>query len=172
MLSTKLLIAFAMVTGIAAEQCTMEDFSIQDVSSTVRITNASPDAWATVTLTFDHGQVSHVFEPGQSGTAIALASTTYTATVSGPENRANVSYRDRLLDLRNELLETLSSGAAVDQIGTVATDLAFVQSALQQLNKSTKDQSCSGMLKTGVVNQVRVNQTDASGVTVWVLDCS
>jgi hypothetical protein len=171
MLTMKLLIAFAMVTGIVAEQCTMDDFSIQDIASTVEITNANPNGVEMVTVTFDHGSVASVLDPGASETVMALASLEYTATVTGPTSDYGVSYRERLLDLRDGLLEVLSSGAALDRMSTVAVDLGLVQSALGQLRGSKSSQSCHGLLTTGV-SHVRVNETIAGGVQVWVIDCS
>lgn len=171
MLSTKLLIAFAILTGIVAEECTIEDFSIQDIASTVEITNANPNGIEIVTVTFDHGSVSSVLAPGASETVMALASLEYTATVSGPSSDGGVSYRDRLLDLRDQLLDVLSSSAALDRISTVAANLGLVQSALEQLRTSANAQSCHGLLKTGV-SHVRVNETIADGVQLWVIDCS
>ncbi len=172
MFSMKLLIAFAVLTGLAAEECSLGDYTIQELSSTVQVTNASPDASATVTLTFDHGRVSKTLAPGQSETALALASVDYTATVTGPEDAGNVSYRTQLMDLRDQLLEVMSSAAGVDRIAIVATNLGLVQSALEQLNRSAKNQSCGGLLKASATNQVRVNQTAVGGLPIWVLDCS
>ena len=172
MFSVKLLMVFGLLTGIFAEQCTIADFGVEDVSDKVTVTNASSVAWATVALQFNHGQVSMEIAPGESRTAIALAATKYTATVTGADDRQNVSYRDRLLDLRDELLEILSSGASLDRLTNAATDLTLVQSALEQLSQSSEDQSCGGTLKTGEVSHVTINQSDTAGVTVWVLDCS
>ncbi len=172
MLSMKLLMAFSLMTGIFAEQCSIADFGVEDVSDKVTVTNASSVAWATVVLQFNHGQVSMEIAPGESRTAIALAATKYTVTVTGADDRQNVSYRDRLLDLRDDLLEILSSGASLGQLTNAATDLTLVQSALEQLSESSEDQRCGGTLKTGEVSHVTVNQTDTAGVTVWVLDCS
>ena len=172
MFSVKLLMVFSLLTGIFAEQCTIADFGVEDVSDKVTVTNASTVAWATVALRFNHGHVAMEVAPGESRTAIALAATKYTATVTGTDDPQNVGYRDRLLDLRDELLEILSSGANLDRLTNAATELTLVQSALEQLSEDSEGQSCGGTLKTGEVSHVTVNQSDASGMTVWVLDCS
>jgi hypothetical protein len=175
MFSMKLLIAFTMLTGIAAEQCSLGDFGVEDFADKVTVTNTSDGADAFVAIKFNHGQVTMYVEAGKSRTAIALASTKYTAKVTEPGNTDYGDYRNRLLELRNSLIGmTAYAGfASADQLLNAWNELSLVQAALAQMTDSTKVQSCSGTLKTDVTSQVTLEWAKTSdGAALWVLDCS
>ena len=175
MLSMKLLIAFTMLTGIAAEQCSLGDFGVEDFADKVTVSNTSDGADAIVAIKFNHGQVTMSVAAGESRTAIALASTKYTAKVTEPQNAAYGDYRARLVDLRDTLLQLTVPSPYVsspEALINVWTELSQVQAALDQMPISAKVQSCSGKLKTGVTSQVTIKRVETSdGAALWVLDC-
>lgn len=173
MLSMKLLLAFGLLTGIFVEKCDLGDLGVEEFADKITVTNTSSSADAFVSVKTNHGQVTMAISAGKSRTAIALASTKYTARVVGPGDNEWISYRDRLLVLRDQLQDlTLSSTASPDQVANAATELTLVQSALEQMNGSKDVQSCGGALVSGVTSQVTVRWTETSaGVRLWVLDC-
>ena len=175
MLSMKLLIALTMFTGIAAEQCSLGDFGVEDFADKITVTNTSDVADAFVAVKTNHGQVTVLVEAGGSRTVVALASTKYTAKVADPSYAGYGDYRDRLLGLRDSLLKmTVAPGdASPDAIASAWTELSLVQAALVQITDSAKVQSCGGTLKTGVTSQVTVKRVNTSdSAALWALDCS
>jgi len=173
MLPFKFLLVFGLLTGLVAEKCSLGDLGVADFSDQVTVTNASAVADVFVGVEFNHGQVEMYLPAGKSGTAFALAATKYLVTVVGPSDEHYESYIDRLLFLRDRLVEvTLSSKVTPDQIASAATELTLVQSALEQMNGSATVQSCGGTLEAGVTSQVTVKLTETTnGTRLWVLDC-
>lgn len=175
MLSTKLLLAFGLLTAIVAQQCNMGDLGITDFSDKITVTNLSSGADAFVGVKTNHGQINFGISAGKARTAVALAATTYTVKVVG-HTKVDVdldAYKSQLQSLRSLLQDlTLDSSAPPDQILLALEQLAQVQSALEQLNGSTTVQSCSGRLVSGVTAQVTVTWTEGvDGTGFWVLAC-
>jgi len=174
MFSMKLLLTFSLLTGVVAEECTLGDLGVADFSDKVTVTNASEGADAFVAVKFNHGQITMYVPAGKSRTAIALASTKYTARITEPLSREHGAYRSRLLWLRDRLIElTMAPGSATpDEVADAWTELSLVQATLEQLEGEGKVQSCSGSLKTDVTSQVTVKRAETSdGGALWVLDC-
>lgn len=174
MFSMKLLLAFTLLTGIVAEECSLGDLGVEDFSDKVVVSNTSTDADAFVAIKSNHGQVTMYVKAGSTGTAIALASTDYTAKVTNPGRGEYGTYKDNLLDARDALLDVTIAAHATDKAVAAAwTQLVFVQAALDQMTDSDKVQSCSGKLKTDVPSQVTVKWLlAADGTPLWALDCS
>jgi hypothetical protein len=172
MFSMKLLLTFSLLTGIVAEECTA-DLGIDDFTDRVVVTNAPGGVDAAVTVAFDHGKVSMIVPPGKSRTATGLAATRYTVTVIGSDLSDRVSYRKRLIDLRDELFDlSVSAYVGPDQILTVWAEIANVQAALDQMKTSADAQSCASKLTSGEPSQVALEWRDAIvGEHIWVLDC-
>jgi hypothetical protein len=173
-LSFKFLVLFSLLTGIFAQECTMDDLGVADFADKVTVTNTSQTAGAFVAVKFNHGQVTMYVQAGKSRTAIALASTKYTAKVTNPGSGEYGTYKDSLLELRSQLLDiSISSHASDNVVAQAWTELTFVQAALDQMTGSNKVQSCSGTLKQEVASQVIVEwRQPLEGQPLWVLDCN
>lgn len=171
MLTMKLLVAFALLTGIFVDQCDLKDVGIMDFADKVTVTNLSSEADAFVAVKSRHAQVTMDLPAGKSGTVELLAATTYTIKVAGHTEWG--TYKDHLLGLRSQLEDiTVSSKATPDEIATAWTQLSLVQGALAQMVGSDKVQSCSGKLVSGVTSRATVQRTvTADGAPFWVLDC-
>jgi hypothetical protein len=173
MLSVKFLVVFSILTGIFAQECSLGDLGVADFADKVTVTNTSEKADAFVAVKFNHGQVTLYVAPGKSRTAIALAATNYTAKVTDPGTGDYGTYRQTLLDLREQLLDISTSGMASPSVLIdVWAELTYVQAALDQMTGSDKVQSCSGKLKTDVTSQVTVEWHEPQeGQPIWVLSC-
>jgi len=173
MFSMKLLLAFSLLTGVFAQECSLADLGVEDFSDKVVVTNRSTAADAFVAVKFNHGQVTVYIPAGKSGTVIALASTDYTVKVTNPGSGEYGTYRDNLLAARDWLLDvTISANATDSAVAAAWTQLVFVQAALDQMTDSAKVQSCSGKLKTDVTSQATLERLKASdGTPFWALDC-
>ena len=174
MFSMKLLLTFSLLTGVVAEECTLGDLGVGDFSDTVTVSNVSESADAFVAVEFNHGQSTMYVRAGETGTAVGLAATRFTAKVTDPSNGEYEGYRARLLELRDQLERMTMSpqGATVDDVASAYAELALVQSTLDQMKGSSKVQSCSGKIKTDVPSQVTLKWARTSdGAALWVLDC-
>ncbi len=173
MLSTKLLVAVAVLIGIFAEQCDMKDLGIADFADKVTITNLNaPDegeGWVAVKT--NHGKISMFLPAGTSRTVAALAATTYSIVVVGHDDESLTRYQNRLRDLRDRLVAlTLKPGADPNDVLDAAGELTLVQGSLSQVGAG--GQSCSGKLVSDVTAQATMRlDTSADGTAFWVLDC-
>lgn len=173
MFSMKLLTTLVLLVGIFAQECSLGDLGVEDFSDKVVVTNLSTQAGAFVAVKFNHGQVTMYLDAGKSGTAIALASTEFTAKVTNPGTGEYGTYRETLENTREWLRDVSSSAYATgSDVAELWTQLLFVQDALNQMTGSDKVQSCGGKLKTDVPSQVTVQRLQAAdGTPFWALDC-
>lgn len=168
------LLMFSLLSGIFAQQCDLGDFTIDDFSNHVVVTNASQDQDAEVTIAFDHADAHVYLRAGATRTFQTVATTEYRITVGVPDSPSGVSYGDSLRDLRDLLQDlSLDAGARPDAVVEVLTQLAVVQSTVQQLNGDGNAQSCGHKIGDGVDSVATVTWTGMAGGTgIWVLDCS
>ncbi len=174
MLSTKLLIVFALLTGIFVDQCDLGDLNIAEVADKVVVTNASSGGDALVMVAFNHNEVSWHVPAGTSKTASGLAATKYTVSVLAPSSSMWVNYQERLEMARDDLVAiTLDPTAKPEAIADAAAQLPLVVEALRQLRGSKVVQSCAAKIATGVPGRATVEYTKAAdGIGFWTLDCS
>ena len=173
MLATKALLVFSILVGLVAEECDLGDIAIQEIADKVTVTNTSDSMDAYVTVSFKLSDESRTVRAGQSVTLLALASPSYTVSVSGWGGEYQV-YANRLYRLRDSLLElTQTPEASADALTDAWTELALVQSALAQVKGSPFVQSCTAKIETGVTSQVTVKSVLASDNSpIWILDCN
>jgi hypothetical protein len=173
MLSTKLLVAVAVLIGIFAERCDMKDLGIADFADKVTITNLNGpgegEGWVAVKT--NHGKTSMILPAGKSRTVAALAATTYSIVVVGHDDDSLHRYTEQLYELRDRLQElTITPEASPDAILSAAADLALLETSLAQIGGG--GQSCSGKLVTDVTVQATMKSVQSDGGTsFWVLDC-
>jgi hypothetical protein len=171
LLSTKLLLAFAILTGIFVEQCDIKDLGIADFADKVTVTNLNAEGEGWVAVKTNHGRISMILPAGKSRTVAALAATTYSIVVVGHDNESLIRYENRLRDLRDRLVAlTLSASDDPTEVLDAAAELAQVESSLAQIGAG--GQSCSGKLVSDVTAQATIKlNTSADGTSFWVLDC-
>src|SRR6266545_291813 len=112
MFSMKLLLAFSVLTGIVAEECTA-DLGLDDFTDKVVVTNtggADGGTDAFVAVGFEHGRVTLVVPPGKTRTAVGIASTQYTVIVGAAKSPSRETHRRQLLDMRDQLMDLSVSG--------------------------------------------------------------
>jgi hypothetical protein len=171
-----LFLAASLSIGLAAQSCNVggTDFTIDDLSDHVVVTNASATEDATVNVSTALGSVDLDIPAGTSGTAWFVAARTYTLKVVASDDPSGLTYRQGLLDLRDKL-ETLSlhpENPSADVAGALV-ELSVVQSALQQMHGSRASQTCSATLTTGVDGKATVTWSTSglSGTGIWMLGC-
>jgi hypothetical protein len=172
MWTMKLLVAFAVLTGIFVDQCDLKDIGLTDFADKVTVTNLSVDSEGWVAVKSNHGQVSMILRAGQSRTVALLAATKYSVVVVGHDADSLRRYTDRLFALRDRLQAlTLSSKASPDEVVDAAAELVLLQGSLAQLS-SGDGQSCSGKLVADVTSQatIKLNES-ADGTPFWVIAC-
>ena len=166
-----LLLAASLALSFLAQSCDIGAFSIDDVSDTITITNASTSqaAMVIVSTSQDSGQL--VLAAGQSETFTALAATRYTVEVASLGGAQSAGYRASLVTLRNDL-EDLSINPGDSGVTPEAAlgEVLVVTRALQQL-QATGLQSCSHALVAGADNHATLTWTTAGLGDLWVLDC-
>jgi hypothetical protein len=103
MFSMKLLLTFSLLTGIVAEECTV-DFDLEDFSDKITVTNTS-ESDAFVAVMTNHGQAT-IGRGGKSRTATVLLprnspprSASHSPTASTERTGTSLFMRDRLLSL-------------------------------------------------------------------------
>lgn len=171
MLPMKALLVFSVLVGIFADKCDLGDLGLQDFANGVRVTNQSDQADAFVNVTFNHGSRTIGLEAGKAATVYSFAATKYTITVVGHGDQDLISYKQSLLDLREELVKGITYDLGSSDVDKVTDELLLVQSALEQLtSKST--QACSAKTVDQGMNQASVKlNTLSDGTMVWSLDC-
>ncbi len=173
MLSTKLLIAFALLTGIFVEQCDLGGLNVAEVADNVIVTNTSSGGDALVMVTFNHNEVSWHLPAGTSKTASGLAATKYSVSVIAPTSGMWLNYEERLQMARDDLVAlTLDPTAKPEAVANALAQLPQLVEALRQLRGSKFLQTCTAKIRTGVEGHATVEYTKAAdGIGFWVLDC-
>jgi hypothetical protein len=172
-----LFLAVGLTIGLAAQSCNVggTDFTIDDLSDHVVVTNASATEDATVNVSTPLGSVDLYIQAGTSRTAWFVAAREYTVEVAASDDPSGLTYRQGLLDLRDKL-ETLSlhpENPSADVAGALV-ELSAVEAALQQMHGSRAAQTCSATLTTGVDGKATVTWSTSglSGTGIWALGCS
>jgi hypothetical protein len=167
-----LLGALSLVIMLLSQSCDVGGFTIDDVSDTIRITNASTDASAMVLVSTSQGAAQLVLGPGQSRTMRSLVATTYTLRVAPLDNSPLSDYRRSLQELRDDLVAiSLGQADTVAAPEEVIAALAQVTTALSQLD-SNGLQSCSHSIVAGADNHATVTWVDSAGMSgLWDLSC-
>ena len=170
-----LFLAVGLTIGVAAQSCDVGDtgFTIDDLRDRITVTNASTDEDAYAYVSTSLGERNFHLAPGSSETVLTLAARKYTLEVYGPEDPSGATYKQSLVDLRDELV-----GLSINPADSAATPesameaLLVVEKALHQLRGSQTFQSCSGAIKHGVDNHASATWTSPGGISgVWVLSC-
>jgi hypothetical protein len=169
----KLLVVFSLLGGVFADQCDIGDFSIDDFSNHVVLTNASESQDALLTVTFDHGGADFFLKAGASKTFRTIGTTQYGITVSVPFSPIGATYQERLRDLRDVLQDmSLDPRAPADAVADALTQIFLIESALQQLDKDGDAQSCGHAIGEGVDSHATITWSGSVGTSgLWVLDC-
>ena len=167
-----LLLAFGLSTGLMAQSCDIGDFTIDDISERVVVTNASTTEEAPVLMTFDGGRFEVNLPPGGSRTFRTLGTVRYSMTVYATGTLPEQSYRQSLQDLRSQLQDlSLTPEAPPAAISDALTNLYLVQTALAELHGDNYSQTCSNKIGTGTESHATATWTEAGGSGVWVLSC-
>ena len=167
-----LLIALGLAVMLSGQSCDLGGFTIDDVSDTVRVTNAS-DKPALVIIQAGQDSGHLILPPGASRTFIALAATTYTIEVASPNVGQASAYQRSLVDLRDDLVElSINKHDSAATPESALAELLNVNEALSQL-KSNGLQSCSHAIVSGADNQATITWREAGGISgLWELSCA
>jgi hypothetical protein len=166
-----IVVALSLTIGVHAQSCDVGDFTIDDLSDKIVVTNASASQTAFVLVVTSSGNYGAYLKPGGQTAFTPTASTDYRAQV-GPADGASAAgrYHRGLPDLRDRLQEiSLTPEAPGSDIAGALTELYLVQKAVTQMDAGS--QTCKGKGKSGVDNGVTINSTDVGGTSVWVLSC-
>jgi hypothetical protein len=174
MTGLKLLMAVSLLTGVVAEQCDLGSLDVAEFADTVTVTNVSTAGQAFVVVQFDNSKTAWHLAAGTSRTATGLLVTKYTVFVGAPNSSRWNTYRERLVEARDELRDlTLKPSASGDEVANAAAQLLVVVGTLQQIGSDDSTQSCSGIIESGVAYHVSVEyQKTQGGDGLWVLDCA
>ena len=167
-----LLLAAALISPVIAESCDVGNITLEDVTETLTVTNASTSQSAVVLVTFSDARSSLRLAAGASKTATVVGADSYEIEVLAPALPADTSYEAALRQTRQELLDLVAnpgdSGATLE---TVFDDLGVVATALDQLHGSKMSQSCSHGAAENGHNHATVTWTTPGVGGLWVLTC-
>jgi hypothetical protein len=174
--SVGLVLALGLTIGLAAQSCDVIDtgLTIDDLTDHIVVTNASVDQDASLRVTTSVSSLDFDLASGTSGTLSGLAARKYTIEVFAGNDPSGLTYRQRLVELRDKLV-TLSlhpENPSADVAGALL-ELSTVEAALEQMHESAGSQTCSAPIKTGVDGKVTVtwNPAGLGGAGVWALSC-
>jgi len=166
MTGLKLLLVFSLLGGVFAEQCDIGDFSIDDFSNHVVLTNASESQDALLSVTFDHGAADVFLKAGASKTFRTIGTTQYGITVYPANQQGGDAYRKALRSLRDRLQNiSLDSQASAELIADALVGIFVIESALQQLDGDGSAQSCGHAIGEGVDSLATVTWTGSVGTS-------
>ncbi len=167
-----LLLALGIALPFIAQSCDIGDFTIDDVSDTVTVTNASAKHPALVIVTSgkDSGQL--VLGAGKTETFSTFAATKYAVEVASIGGAEAAGYEQSLIDLRDELVDlSINPGDSAATLDAVLEQLVLVTRALHQLETNGL-QRCGHAIVTGGANHATVTWSSAGGIgDLWVLSC-
>ena len=167
-----LVLVAALVSPIIAESCDLGTMTLDDVTETLTVTNASASQSAVVLVTFSDASSSFRLDAGASKTSTVVGADEYSIEVLAPAQPAGTSYESSLLQIRNDLVGLVAdpgdSGATLEGI---VFALDEVSAALDQLHGSKMSQSCSHAAAPNGRNHATVNWTTPGVGGLWVLTC-
>jgi hypothetical protein len=167
-----LVLVAALVSPVIAESCDMSTMTLDDVTETLTITNASASQSAVVLVTFSDASGSLRLAAGSSKTSTVVGADEYTIEVLAPALPAGTSYESSLLQIRKDLVGLFAdpgdSGATLEG---VVFALDEVSTALDQMHGSKMSQTCSHATATNGRNHATVKWSDAGVGGLWVLSC-
>jgi hypothetical protein len=167
----KALVVFTLLTGIFAEQCDLKELDIEAFAEQVIVTNVSTGSTASVLVFFNHSETSFRVPGGSSRTASGLLATEYRVSVIAPTSSRWNTYRERLKEAREDLIElSLNTNRPPDEVAATADTLLTVVAALGQVSTNEVTQTCAGTIEPGVPVNVTI-EARYEGGWIWVLDC-
>lgn len=172
MWTIRLLVVATLLGPIIAESCDVGSITLEDVTETLTITNASASQDAVVLVTFSDASSSLRIAAGTSRTSTVVGATDYAIEVLAPAQPAGNSYETYLRGIRTDLIDLVrnpgDSGATVE---SVFDNLQTVNAALAQLHGSKTSQSCGHDASPNGHNQATIAWTEAGVGGVWTLSC-
>jgi len=173
MSATGLILTASLTIGLLAQSCDTGGLTIDDLSDTVTVTNASASQTAMVLISTSQGRGQVVLPPGASKTFTTIAAAKYTVEVGALGGAATADYQASLLELRNDFMDLsinpAGSGATIE---TALAALVTVERALHQL-ESNGLQACSHTIVTGADNHATMTWTAPGGMGgLWDLSCA
>jgi hypothetical protein len=167
-----LLGALSVIVMLLSQSCDLEGITIDDVSDTIRVTNASTDTPVMALLSTSQGAGQLILRPGESRTMRSLAATTYTVQVASLDGPRVADYRQSLIELRDDLVAiSLGQADAVASPEDIVAELGRVTTALAQL-ESNGLQSCSHAIVASADNHATITWVVAGGISgLWEISC-
>ncbi len=172
MSATGLVLAVGLGIGLLAQSCDVGGFTIDDVSDTVTVTNASASQAAMVLISTSQGR-GQLFLPAKtSRTFSTIAATKYTVEVAAMGGAATTDYQGSLRELRADLIDlSIDPGDSNATPETALAALLTVERALHQL-ESNGLQACSHAIVSGGGNHATMTWTAPGGMGgLWDLSC-
>jgi hypothetical protein len=167
-----LILTLSLAIGVLTQSCDVGGFTIDDIRDTVTVTNTSTSQDAFVHLSTSLGKVDTRLAAGTSATYGVLAATKYRIDVWAPTDPSGVTYRQSLLDLREELVDlSINPRDSFATPESVVAQLLLVQSALKELHGSKSVQTCSASINPDGNNTATITWTQPTGTGFWVLGC-
>jgi hypothetical protein len=155
------------------QACDVGGFTLEDVTETLTVTNASTTQDAVVLVTFSDASSDFRLAPGAAKTATVVGATDYTIEVLAPNLPAGVSYETQLLSLRSSLMDlSLHPELVGPAFQAALVELPAVQTALNQLHGSTTSQSCSHATALNGHDRATIIWRDLGIGAHWDLTCS
>jgi hypothetical protein len=173
MSATGIILTAGLTIGLLAQSCDVGGLTIDDLSDTVTVTNASSSQTAMVLISTSQGRGQVVLAPGTSRTFTTIAAAKYTVEVGALGGAATADYEASLVELRNDFMDLsinpADSGATVE---TALAALVSVETALHQL-ESNGLQACSHAIANGAGNHATMTWTAPGGMGgLWDLTCA
>ncbi len=106
MWTIRLLVVATLLGPIIAESCDVGSITLEDVTETLTITNASASQDAVVLVTFSDASSSLRIAAGTSRTSTVVGATDYAIEVLAPAQPAGNSYETYLRGIRTDLIDT------------------------------------------------------------------
>ena len=167
-----LILAATLLAPVIAQSCDVGSITMDDVTETLTITNASTSQAAVVLVSFSDASSSFRLAPGTSKTSTVVGATDYEIEVLAPALPAGTSYEASLHQIQTDLIDLVrnpgDSGATLE---TVFDNLGVVETALAQLHGSKMSQSCSHDTAANGHNHATVTWTTPGVGGLWVLSC-
>ncbi len=167
-----LVLVAALVSPVIAESCDLGTLTLDDVTETLTVTNASASQSAVVLVTFSDASASFRLDAGASKTSTVVGADDYTIEVLAPALPAGTSYESSLLQIRKDLVDLVAdpgdSGATLEDVVFAFDE---VSTALDQLHGSKMSQSCSHAAAPNGRNHATVKWSVAGVGGLWVLSC-
>ena len=167
-----LVLVAALVSPVIAESCDLGTMTLDDVTETLTVTNASASQSAVVLVTFSDASSSFRLAAGASKTSTVVGADDYKIEVLAPAQPAGTSYESSLLQIRKDLVSLVAdpgdSGATLEGI-VLALD--EVSAALDQLHGLEDEPELQSRCRAERRNHATVTWTTPGVGGLWVLTC-